>query len=249
MSDTRTQKPAFSTLARSLSWASAEPDLSFAFIDRLREGADDDLMDYKTDNFGSHERAYAELIDCGTESGAPNFNPISEIERHLFFFQSKISTHILSESPRVLVLSSGAGETSVRLGREGARVLETNVSDLSKLTGPFHAIVDDRSLHCIIGRERMKFLDEVKQKLAPRGLFLVRTQCGNPPPSESEAFWKNWNPATRCQASNGTSGKYYGKPEDIRAELMIAGFQILSADCILQPDGWQILEIVARPKP
>jgi SAM-dependent methyltransferase len=221
-------------------------------------------MPFKTDYKGIHERAYQKLKIQGRSAWSDSIDTQYRGEK----FSKILSANNISG--KILVLGCGDGEVSVALVRKGYSVLgidisptaiewareksagedgiefvEGSVLELDRLSETFTAAIDDHCFHCIIGDDRIVFLGGIFSRLNSNGLLIVRTQCGDPPTTESPNFMKMWDPVTRCQVHNGVAGRYFGIPKNITAEITSVGFKIIQSDIQVQPDGWQMIEVLA----
>lgn len=226
-------------------------------------------MQYKTDYKGIHERAYQTL----RKEGRNAWSQFSDITYRVNHFAHQISeTGFSTQSARILVLGSGDGEVSIGLSKLGFRVvgidisptavawasekaaqtksnanfIEGNVLDLKRIEKTFSVMIDDHCFHCIIGKDRSTFLEGAFERLEPRGILILRTQCGDPPSTESDYFLRMWNVHTRCQVYNGVAGRYFGLPSKIIEEVSAAGFNTLSTAISRQQQGWNMLEVLAQ---
>jgi len=171
-----------------------------------------------------------------------------------------------------LILGCGDGETSLALATLGFRVtgadisptaiqwanekaktrclecnfLVENIVSGTSILGAFHGIIDDHCLHCIVGSDRSIALNRIYSLLRHEGLFIMRTQCGDPPPDCSPEFMKTWDPDSRCQVHNGVAGRYFGLPEAILKELSMASLRVFDNKTFTYPNGWSMLQALAR---
>ncbi len=225
-------------------------------------------MGFKTDYKGIHEAAYQRLRKIGQVA----WSSTGDIEYRKQLFHQLLTQANINPPAQILILGAGDGEIAIRLAHEGFNTVgvdisstavawarekaksanciiqffEGNVVDLSFLDQKFSAVIDDHCFHCIIGEDRMTFLNEVRVKLENKGLFIVRTQCGDPPSSESPEFFKTWNLLSRCQVHEGVAGRYFGHPQDILSEIQLSGFEVIKSDLKVQPNAWNMLEVLAR---
>lgn len=99
-----------------------------------------------------------------------------------------------------------------------------NALDLPYFSEKFNIVIDSFCFHCIIGKDRKKFLSEVFRVLTNNGILIIMTKCGNPKDPNYP-----FDPITRCKIENGIPTRYMGLPESIIDEVKNAGFNIL--DC------------------
>ncbi|MBI5805869.1 class I SAM-dependent methyltransferase [candidate division TA06 bacterium] len=154
------------------------------------------------------------------------------------------------KSGKVLELGCGAGDVALLFAEKGYQVYgidiapsaiewareknlkaniraEFEIGDVTKLgrweDRYFDIVIDGHCLHCIIGDDRAKMLEEACRVLRPGGSFYVSSMCGDP--KEPEVL-KNYDPESRCTIHGGVAGRYFGLPEDVIKEIEKAGFKI-----------------------
>lgn len=177
----------------------------------------------------------------------------------------------VAEAPHVLEIGSGAGNFSIMLASAGYDVCGLEVSDVAvdwarenaaaaganvqffvgdvtkswSLKGPFDQIVDGHCLHCIIGEDRARCLEQIRQALAPGGIFIALTMCGD---VRSESLLKQFDGNTNQIVVDGQPIRYIGAPGDICDEIRSAGFVI--EQTVVHPrandDDQDDLVVVAR---
>ena len=104
-----------------------------------------------------------------------------------------------------------------------------NVLDLPYPDDFFDLVVDGHCFHCIIGKDRERFLSQALRVTRPGGLFLVMTMCGDPHEKMVRGGW--WfDPVSRCIVRDGLAGRYLGLPEDILKEISSSGLAIKSSE-------------------
>ena len=156
----------------------------------------------------------------------------------------------MPESGTLLEIGCGAGENSVWFAKQGYTVSGMDIAptaiewaeerataeDLvidfrtgNVLTlegyaeGSFDIVHDGHCLHCIIGeQDRTAVLSSVKRVLKPGGVLYVGTMSGEWVPILGGEF----DQATRCLVVKDIATRYIGLPEDIRREIINAGFVI-----------------------
>jgi ubiquinone/menaquinone biosynthesis C-methylase UbiE len=200
---------------------------------------------FKTDYFGIHEGRYKRL----REDGAPGWSSDDDVENMLAFIDATFALEEIPPTAKLLELGCGDGSLSLPLAKRGYDVhgvdiaptaitwaeeksswqdlkAEFKLGDVLGLPYPdefFDVVIDGHCLHCIIGADRVKFLDEARRVLKDNGLFMVMTMCGDP--REEEAL-KHYEAESRCMVVNGVAGRYFGLPEEIICEIKSAGFSI-----------------------
>ncbi len=100
-----------------------------------------------------------------------------------------------------------------------------NVVDLKDYKDNFfNFLLDGHCLHCIIGEDRKKFLENSRRILNPGGFLLVNTMCGE---ITNQEMKKQFDPQSRCIVTKGMTSRYIGLAEDIVNEVKQAGFNVL----------------------
>lgn len=84
----------------------------------------------------------------------------------------------------------------------------------------FDFVLDGRCLHCLIGADRALFLAAARRVLKPGGVFHITTMCGEP---VLETAKTNYDSATRCTLYGDIATRYFGRVDDILAEVRAAG--------------------------
>jgi ubiquinone/menaquinone biosynthesis C-methylase UbiE len=102
----------------------------------------------------------------------------------------------------------------------------SDVLELSEVeAGTFDMAVDGRCLHCIIGKDRARFLNTAYRVLKPSGILLINTMCNEVPKTP---YWQeHFDPATRCTLHGDLATRYIGDSNDILQEIISASFRIL----------------------
>jgi SAM-dependent methyltransferase len=226
-------------------------------------------MPFQSNYLHIHETAYQRL----RQEGKSSWSERKDFTERADFFASILGTYIDKPNPKILVLGCGDGETSLCLAQKGYDVLGVDIapsaiqwaaekSSSRNIPARFQqlnvveslgnemqmAILDDHCLHCIVGKDRESALRNVFACLEPGGIFLVRTQCGDPPPNIGSEFLKMWDQKSRCQIHNGIAGRYFGVAENILDEIISAGFFLEKHRVFRYPNQWEMLEVVAVKK-
>jgi SAM-dependent methyltransferase len=97
----------------------------------------------------------------------------------------------------------------------------------------FQVVVDGNCLHCILGPGRARAFAAVRRVLAPHGVCVVSSMCGEPRSQELRAAF---DPHERYLERNGTPYRYLPTYDGLVAEVLAAGFRILSTR--LQQNEW-----------
>lgn len=97
-----------------------------------------------------------------------------------------------------------------------------SVLDLPYESEKFNVVIDSFCFHCIIGKDRKKFLSEAFRVLKTNGILIIMTKCGDPKDPDYP-----FDPVTRCKVEDGVPTRYMGLPQDIVTEIKNEGFKVL----------------------
>lgn len=218
-------------------------------------------------NYLGHDKQYQKL----RTEGKPGWSSEEDIREMLAFVETTIRKEGLQSSGRLLELGCGDGGLSLLLARMGfevsgidiaptaiawakdkaqAQALNPdfrigNVLDLPYPDDFFDLVVDGHCFHCIIGKDRERFLSQALRVTRPGGLFLVMTMCNE----VSENFRTHFDPVTRCLVKEGVAGRYIGRSEDILREITEAGFRVKSSAVTVDPSHQGDLKVAAIKPP
>lgn len=193
----------------------------------------------KTD-YAAHEARYREQ----KANGADGWD-----EEDLSALRVRELAWALSTGPmgkRVLELGCGAGNlasllvqqgfdvtgvdvspTAIEWARERVPAAKFVVADVTQpISGTFDWVIDSHCLHCIIGADRARVLENVFNALSVGGRFFVSTMCGEVTMPALRAYF---DPVSRCQVVNGVAYRFIGAPEALLEELRAAGFDLHSS--------------------
>ena len=95
----------------------------------------------------------------------------------------------------------------------------------------FDLVLDGYCLHCIIGDDRPKFLAAARRVLKPGGLLHINTMWDDGAVSALPGF----DPETRCQIWDGVALRYFGSVDELLAEVVAAGFEIVQHQAVPRP--------------
>lgn len=134
------------------------------------------------------------------------------------FAQNGYETYGIDISPTAISWAEERAETQ----SVDAKFQVGNALDLPYFSEKFNIVIDSFCFHCIIGKDRKKFLSEVFRVLTNNGILIIMTKCGNPKDPNYP-----FDPITRCKIENGMPTRYMGLSESIIDEVKNAGFNIL----------------------
>ena len=163
---------------------------------------------------------------------------------------SKLLNWSNKKSGKVLELGCGAGNISMYLAKSGYQLTGIDISPTAikwakqrfkklNLTGDFFEgnvtelqifkdqsfdmLVDSLCLHCLIGDDRKKFLQEAYRVLTADGVFLIISMCGDP---KNEFLKPHFDRASRYVFFNDLPECYFGTLDHLLTELEGAGFRV-----------------------
>ena len=195
-----------------------------------------------------HDRHYRKLKESG-KSGHDLFGGLDEHQKELEFI---LSTPRFKPQSKILELGCGTGDITLWLAQQGHHVVGVDISpvainwakekareagtevkfvvsdvcDLKELENDlFDIVIDSHCFHCIIGDDRLRFLQSAYRVLRTGGLCFIATMCGDPkvPLSEERHFERS----TRICYLYDVAFRFYGTSDDICMEIQNAGFRIL----------------------
>jgi len=174
--------------------------------------------------------------------------------------------------PKVLEIGCGAGNLSVRLAAMGYSVSGVDISptaidwarERAVTTGvevdfrtdnvvtlshyanaSFDAVIDGHCLHCIIGADRARCLETLRRILQPGGILVVLTMCGEVTAAQT---LPNYDPATRLIVFGKRPNRYIGRAADILAEVVAAGFDLVTSKVLARKDDDDMEELVIQAR-
>ena len=92
----------------------------------------------------------------------------------------------------------------------------------------FEVAVDACLMHCIIGEDRSKVLNNLHYWLKPNGHFILYTMCGDPTELLEEGYCKK----TKCIMRGELAIRYLGDPDDIIHEIESSNFKTIHCELI-----------------
>ena len=213
--------------------------------------------------YAGHDKEYAKRRAAGNIG----WDTAEDLHSALTDLNLLLASDAAPKHGKLLELGCGAGDQSLWLAAQGYEVsgvdiapnaiawanekaverglrADFRVGDVLDLEGfddaSFNVVLDGHCFHCIIGEDRARFLATAHRMLAPNGVFLVATMCGDPIPEDALA---KFDPVSRCTVSGDIATRYFGKPESLLAEIRAAGFETLFASVQASegPDDQDIL--------
>jgi ubiquinone/menaquinone biosynthesis C-methylase UbiE len=106
----------------------------------------------------------------------------------------------------------------------------------------FDVVIDGSCLHCLIGNDRARCLQEVRRILRLNGVFVVSSMCGLPKSEEAKA---RFDPATGHLLENGRAYRTLKPLADIASELMEQGFEVRDSRLSVNP-WWDHVTMTCR---
>lgn len=197
----------------------------------------------KSNFLNSFEKSYQTLKKQNKEGWNPE-----RISQSMFEIATKVLQRDNIYNGSMLDLGCGDGKLTIKFAQNGyetygidisptaiswaeeraktqsvdAKFQVGNALDLPHLSEKFNIVIDSFCFHCIIGKDRKKFLSEAFRVLINNGILIIMTKCGNPK-EQNYPF----DPITRCKIEDGIPTRYMGLPESIVDEVKNAGFNIL----------------------
>ncbi len=205
----------------------------------------------KTDYF-SHEFAYQKLkksnsFGWDTEESSNDFIQIIE---------NFLDNKALLTKGKILELGCGNGKvikyfahkgaegfgidvspTAIEWANEDKEDLDINfqVGDVTRLTNyqdnVFDLLIDAHCYHCIIGEDRVHFINSAYRVLKNNGFLLIASMCGDVTFSHPNS---TFDPILKCLINpGGVANRYIGLKEDLLQEIENSPFTLIK---------WQIVE-------
>lgn len=222
-------------------------------------------MSYAT-QYKGHENAYQSKL----ASGQDGWDAEPEYSAFAVRMDCLLKNHNWSHLGRALELGCGAGnmtqwledlgyqsvvgvdisETAIATAQTRLPIQSFVCQDLSQhsLAEPdtsFDAVFDSHLLHCIVGHDRLRVLEEVHRLLKSNGLFFGETMCTPICKELVETFGYQAGSGV-CVTPSGIATRYVGKPDDLRNELEAAGFSIVHSSVLDDDSGCCSFQFICR---
>jgi 2-polyprenyl-3-methyl-5-hydroxy-6-metoxy-1,4-benzoquinol methylase len=135
-----------------------------------------------------------------------------------------------------------AGEAFAENGLSGS-FRQGSVCDMPSFAEEsFDVVIDGACLHCLIGNDRARCLQEIRRILRPEGVFVVSSMCGLPKSDEARA---SFDLRTGQLLRDGRPYRTL-KPLDVLArELMDSGFEVRDTSVSVNP-WWDHVTMTCR---
>ena len=213
-----------------------------------------------------HNKAYR----MRKQKGFPGWDSKEDTEKSIRAMEGLCAMISLPKRATVLDLGCGAGNLSFWLESKGYEVYAADVAaeaidwarDEAKKRGSsvrftvsdasgtmpyanesFHLIMDNHALHCIIGKDRAGYLQNIYKYLKPGTHYIVSTMSyegdGNDAPP-------GFDPHSRCIVRGKVATRYLGTAKSILTEIASAGFSILHNRVERDNEGNAELFVIAQ---
>ena len=96
----------------------------------------------------------------------------------------------------------------------------------------FDVVIDGSCLHCLIGNDRARCLQEVRRILRPEGVFVVSSMCGLPKSDDARA---SFDPRTGHLLRDGRPYRTLKPLDDLARELKDCGFDVQDTKLRINP--------------
>lgn len=101
----------------------------------------------------------------------------------------------------------------------------------------FDLVIDGYCFHCIIGRDRARFLQAIHRVLKPGGRLVICTMSNQVP--NTPFFQERFDPDNRCLMYDGIATRYIGDSNSILQEVLAANFRILAVEVVPSRDNYE----------
>ncbi|MDJ0557073.1 MAG: class I SAM-dependent methyltransferase [Microcoleaceae cyanobacterium MO_207.B10] len=222
----------------------------------------------KTDYVG-HDRAYQRRQNNPEYAGWMKHEELEEDWQ--LSWQPLMQKQGFPKQGKLLELGCGAGNISIYFAQAGydvtgvdiaptginwatqnaakanvnVRFIQGNVLNLTEIPdASFDIALDGRCLHCIIGGDRLLFLQTAHRILKPGGILIINTMCNYILATNNIC---NFDPKTCCTIHNDIATRYIGDSNDILQEIIEAKFRVLNAEVLpTRDDEVAELQVIAE---
>ncbi len=197
-------------------------------------------------DYHAHEQQYRKLR---LKSDRTGWGSAREKREQIELFSEILHDINLPQNAQVLELGCGAAELAIHYARSGYRISGIDISQTAIEWGRQNAAragvsidlhcgdvrtlpftdnsidlaLDACLLHCIIGEDRTKTLQEVHRVLKSGGFLAGITMCG----PIQDVLRQQFDVVDDCLCMNGQAMRYIGDSDAILAELEAAGFSLI----------------------
>ena len=219
-------------------------------------------MKYKT-NYEAHDEEYQRRKASGLRGWDDDEDEIEKLRDEVL---SMVNSAEIKTGSLGLDLGCGAGNVAIFLAKNGYKMHGVDISktaiqwaeetalqnrvdiqfktmditkDISSLDKKYDFIVDSHCLHCIIGDDRKKLLNNIKAILKKDGFVIISTMCQ--PISRDKMQRKKY-----IVSAEGVYTRYIGKHEEILNEFRESNFEILKYYVDESDDGTSDLIVLLR---
>jgi len=98
--------------------------------------------------------------------------------------------------------------------------------------GSYDVVIDGSCLHCLIGNDRARCLQEVRRILRPEGVFVVSSMYGLPKSDDAQA---SFDPRTGHLLRDGRPYRTLKPLDDLARELVASGFDVHDTKLRINP--------------
>jgi ubiquinone/menaquinone biosynthesis C-methylase UbiE len=109
----------------------------------------------------------------------------------------------------------------------------------------FDIALDGRCFHCIIGRDRDRFLRSVHRVLKVGGILIICSMCNQIP--DTPYYREHFDPVSRCILYQDVAIRYIGDSNEILKEVISANFRLLDVKLVppMHQEDFADLQLIA----
>ncbi len=198
-------------------------------------------------NYAAHDAVYQR----NREKGLPGWDCAEDIAEQIRQLKMIFHHPEILKTGRVLDIGCGAGDISFWLETMGYRVTGIDVSRVAiewaiekaglinskaefsivnvaqnryRADKLFDIALDNNCLHCIIGKDRKLYLENIHENLRAGGIYICNTMCDD---FRDEELNQYFDSESRLLIRNNLAIRYIGKHSDIISEITDAGFKLI----------------------